>query len=144
MTMNLRNAQETLVLGEGEDSRTYRILKMNPMKGGRFALKVAKTIAPALSTDDDILGSLSNFKEEDGASIILKVLAGAVSNVDADAVYELGMEALKHECFAGQRKLSDESHFNSHFSEHPGDLLKVMVFAVRVNCKGFLDIRGLV
>lgn len=150
---------ESLNLGSGEDVREYRICKMPPAMGGRFAARFAKVIAPAISENREkitsmIRSSMGSEEESQGVEeligenldAIVDMLSGAVSSVDMDKLYDLGIEALQYESYAGGRKMTKDDtgqrHFNQWFTEHPADLFKVMAFAIRVNVSGFFAIGG--
>lgn len=149
---------EVLNIGSGENTREYRILKMPVVQGGKFAAKVGKIVLPALKgnkddlaeffveavklqgkTDDEIKGAMS-----ENMDLIIDVLGGTVESMDVEALYDLGIEAMRYESYAAGRKMDDDRHFNAHFKEYPGDLLKVMAFAIRVNCTGFFDFGDLI
>lgn len=123
----------------------YRVVSLDPLRGGRLATRVGKLLAAALSSSDTIEAAMKSYRENgsDGLgklledSNLLAALAGGVSAVDTDALYDVALEFARGNVFAGDRKLHDDTAFNAHFGEHPDHLLPVLVWVLRVNCTGF-------
>ena len=106
------------------DDRHYRLIPMQPLNGLPFALKVAANLGSGIAGLDAGGFSLSELSTEPDTQGLEKALAGvilAAAHIDPDKVHQLMREALNHEVYASDRKLSDELYFNNWFDEHPGD-----------------------
>lgn len=116
------------------DDRHYRLIPMQPLNGLPFALKVAANLGSGIAGLDAGGFSLSELSTEPDTQGLEKALAGvilAAAHIDPDKVHQLMREALNHEVYASDRKLSDELYFNNWFDEHPGDLLPVAIWAIK-------------
>lgn len=146
----------------------YRVTKLPPLQAGRLAMRVAQALAGALADAEALAPLIASVKGRKGeptkeagaedmlASVkgeatkavgamfadtprLLAAMAGGVQKIDADALYSAALECLAGNLFTAE-KLPDENALNRHFSEHPADLLPVMVWALRENCSGFFGI----
>ena len=133
--------------------RKYGMRKMPPIKGAAFGARVANLVSKVLSQDGalDTLQSLqkrfdgNNTQGSEGnkeldttqaltmGQIIIKLLAG-VDPVALDAIFR---EAFSWEVYCGSKRLSDDVTFEEHFSEFPGDLYVVAVWATYNHVKDF-------
>lgn len=141
--------------------QAYKLVKVDPIKGGRLATKVIQILAAAVSdvnTIKDLVQAYTDRKEEEstqeeGATVqdkikdlmetpqLISALAGGIGKIDADALYEIGLEFVRGNLFA-DRKLHDDLAFNTWFADHQDHLLFVLVWAIRVNCQGFFGFGG--
>lgn len=149
------------IVNEVIKGQAYRLIKLDPIKGGRLATKVIQILAAAVSdvnTIKDLVQAYMDRKEEEapkeeGATVqdkikdlmetpqLISALAGGIGKIDADALYEIGLEFVRGNLFA-DRKLQDDLAFNQWFADHPDHLLFVLVWAIRVNCQGFFGFGG--
>lgn len=123
----------------------YRLVKLAPKEAGRLALRIGKILA-AVAQDEKTVETLIKRAQEAGAKAaitdmlgsadLLAALAGGVANIDADALYDIGLECVNGRLFAGS-KLHDDAAFNKHFAEHPKNMLPIMAWAIKENCAGF-------
>ena len=133
--------------------RTYGMRKMPPIKGAAFGLKVANLISKVLSAEGTlpVLQNLQkrftsgNGKEEipnqeidpAQAMTIGRAIVSLLGNVDPEKIDEIFKEAFSWEVYYGSQKLSNEAIFEEHFSEFPGDLYIVAVWATYNHVKDF-------
>lgn len=133
--------------------QTYRLMRLDPIKGGRLAMRVAKQLAAALG-DVEAIQSLLSSKEKasepsgNGAlslladqSKLVAALAGGVAKIDPDALYDCALECIRGRLFA-EHKLHDDQAINAWFGEHPDHMLLVLAWALQVNCAGFFGLAG--
>ena len=116
------------------EDRHYRLIPMQPLNGLPFALKVAANLGTGIAGWDAGGFSLSELSAEQGGQSLEKALAAvimAAAHIDPEKVHLLMREALNHEVYASDRKLSDELHFNCWFDEHSSDLLPVAIWAIK-------------
>ena len=133
--------------------RKYGMRKMPPIKGAAFGARVANLVSNVLSQDGalEALQSLQsrflgNNAKEQGENkeidasqamtvgqVIIKLLAG----VDPEALNAIFKEAFSWEVYCGSKKLSDPTIFDEHFSDFPGDLYVVAVWATYNHVKDF-------
>lgn len=148
------------IVSEVIKGQAYKLVKLDPMEGGRRATKVIQILAAAVSdvgTIKDLVQAYMDRKEddpkEDGDNAkdqlkdlmetpqLISALAGGIGKIDADALYGIGLEFVRGNLFA-DRKLHDDLAFNQWFADHPDHLLLVLVWAIRVNCQGFFGFGG--
>lgn len=131
--------------------QAYRLIKLDPLQGGRLATRVAQQLSGALGDVDTIRSLLEGRAASEGVekiaesldtSKLLAALAGGVSKVDANALYDCALECVRGRLFCASGKLHDDHAFNAWFSEHPDSLLLVLVWALKVNCAGFFGLGG--
>lgn len=129
----------------------YRLVRLDPIKGGRLALRVGKVLAGGLEGNEEgiakLIAAVKDSGGEDGTekklselfgeASLLATLAGGVANLDTDLLFTSALECITGNLFAGQVKLHDDTKVRAHFAEHPDHLLMVMAWALRVNCAGF-------
>lgn len=115
------------------EGREYALLPMPPIKAIRFTPKVAKLLSSVMGAGLTV----SNLTSGD-ESKITAMIGGLLAQVDTDKLIDLAQEAFAHECFAGSEKLSNPTHFDKWFSEHPGDMLPVCMWAIWEHSKDFL------
>ncbi len=134
----------------------YKLVKLPPKEGGRLATKVGQMLIGALSDEGGIQSIISSYRNrqpiegeaKDALSLLesepklLSALAGGVSKIDADVLYDCAWDCVKGNLFA-ESKLHDETAFNAWFEQHPAHLLPVMVWALKENCAGFFEFGGL-
>lgn len=139
----------------------YRLVKLPPKDAGRLALRVGQIMA-ALAQDKERVAVLITkaksamaaggtpadkaeaakkaiFDDVIGSSDMLAALAGSISNIDADKLYDIGLECVSGKLFA-EHKLHDDTAFNAHFQEHPKNMLPIMAWAIKENCGGFFGL----
>lgn len=150
----------TEIKGQG-----YRLIKLDPLRGGRMATRVAQQLAGAIDDADAIKGLIELYqgkREEEQATAsdaeektkeekaidalmsspgILSALAGGVSKVNADGLYDCALECIRGNLFA-DRKLHDDAAINAWFAQKPDHLLLVLAWALKVNCSGFFGFGG--
>ena len=132
--------------------RTYGMRKMPPIKGAAFGLKVANLVSKVLSADGSIsvLQNLQKkFTKVEGQEIqnqeldpaqamtIGRAIVSLLGNVDPEKIDEIFKEAFSWEVYCGSKKLSSEPIFEEHFTEFPGDLYIVAVWATYNHVKDF-------
>lgn len=137
--------------------QNYKLVKLAPKEAGRLATRLGKLLA-SLGQDEGVVAKLmTKAKEADekgenaavaaksAVSDILKsadiisALAGGVANLDADALYDIGLACVDGKLFADSR-LHDDAAFNKHFAEHPKNMLPIMAWAIKENCGGFFGL----
>lgn len=139
----------------------YRLIKLDPLVGGRLATQVGQILAGAVGDVETIRsliqshidkskdeavevaeaeakGSLEKLLE---APQLIAAMAGGVAKIDADAIYELGLTCIRGKLFA-DRKLHDDLALNEWFADRPDHLLLVLAWALKVNCSGFFGLGG--
>lgn len=124
--------QKTLTI----ESRTYRLIPMQPLNGLPFALKVAASLGGSIASLDTGGFSLDSLKgnsdaEGKGMEKVLSAVLVATASIDPNQLHQLMREALSYEVYADNTKLSDDMHFNQWFGDHPGDLLPVAIWAIK-------------
>ncbi|MNN54157.1 hypothetical protein D3C81_1689520 [compost metagenome] len=150
------------IVSEKIKGQDYRLVKLDPIKGGRLATRVAQQLAGALadvngikaliqSHLDKASGKAPEAQEGEGvasklealmnAPELLSALAGGVSKIDGEALYDLGLECIRGQLF-GDHKLHDDMALNNWFADRPDHLLLVLAWALRVNCQGFFGLGG--
>jgi hypothetical protein len=138
----------------------YRLIKLDPLRGGRLATRVAQHLAGALDDvklieqliksqignadkeaaepQDDKQGMLAKLMD---APQLLSAMAGGIGKVDGEALFDCGIECIRGNLFAAS-KLHDDTAINQWFGDHPDHLLLVLVWALKENCKGFFGFGG--
>lgn len=126
---------------------SYRLARLDPLRGGRIAARVGRILAAALA-DAGAIGELIAAAKS-GAAVgdmsetkLIEALAGGVQGLDTDALYDSALEFARGNLFAGDRKLHDDSTLNAHFREHPDHLMLVLAWVLKVNCAGFFALRA--
>lgn len=137
----------------------YALLPMGPMKAFPFSAKVGIEITKSLVGDSqplfDVIESMASLgsklnspkkgkgsgeiTEKDGKAVF-DAMSSLIGRIDPDRLHELGKEALSHEVYAGNKKLSDPLNFEQHFTAHPGDLFPVAIWAIREHSKKYLAV----
>lgn len=115
------------------EDRDYALLPMPPIKAVRFTPKVAKLLSSVMGAGLTVEKLTSGNQETIGAMV-----AGLLASVDTDQLIDLAQEAFSHECYAGSGRLSDPTHFDKWFTDHPGDMLPVCIWAIWEHSKDFL------
>jgi hypothetical protein len=141
--------------------QAYRLIKLDPIAGGRLATQVGQILAVAagdVETIKSLIQShIDNSKEApelaEGeqaksqleklleAPQLLSAMAGGIAKIDADALYDMGLKCIRNQLFA-DRKLHDDMALNQWFESRPDHLLLVMAWALKVNCQGFFGFGG--
>lgn len=139
--------------------QAYRLIKLDPLKAGRMATRVAQQLAGAVSDVDTIKGLIQSHldKKADGeqdtteaqgnlaklmeAPQLLSALAGGVAKINAEELYDCALDCVRGNLFA-DRKLHDDTALNVWFAENPSHLLLVLAWALKVNCAGFFGLGG--
>lgn len=133
--------------------RTYGMRKMPPIKGAAFGIKVANLVSKVLSAEGSlpVLESIqkrftsSNVAEDvknqeldnKQAATLGQLLISLIANVDPKVVDDIFREAFSWEVYYGSQKLSSEPVFEDHFSQFPGDLYIVAIWATYNHVKDF-------
>lgn len=145
----------TATVTETIKGKSYRLVKLPPLQGGRLALRVGQLLAGALadaeaaralfgmasvSTEGDVKASIAKLMQDNSG--IVAALAGSVSKIDAGVLYDCALECVKAGLFSDDGKLADDNALNTHFAERPDALLLVLAWALRVNCAGFFGMRA--
>lgn len=134
----------------------YAVTRLDPLRGGRLAVKVGGILAAALADQGAIEQIVNAYRDSQktpdvapaaldgllGQPQLLAALAGGVHKLDTDALYDAAMDFARGKLFAGDRKLHDDAAFNAHFTEHPDHLMLVLAWVLRVNCAGFFGLGG--
>lgn len=141
----------------------YRLIKLDPMRGGRMATRVAQHLAGALDDvkliEQLIKTQLESAVPKEGeepkeasdkedmlakfmeAPQLLSAMAGGIGKVDGEALFDCGIECIRGNLFAAS-KLHDDTAINQWFDDHPSHFLLVLVWALKENCKGFFGLGG--
>lgn len=136
----------------------YRLVKLDPLVGGRLATQVGQLLAVAVGDVETIKGLIqahvdngavdpveteqkSQMEKLLEAPQLLAAMAGGVGKIDADALYEMGLKCIRGQLFA-DRKLHDDVALNAWFADRPSHLLLVLAWALKVNCAGFFGFGG--
>lgn len=134
----------------------YRLIKLDPMQGGRLATRVAQQLAGALDDVETIKGLIAGYAgaKEGGAGgdnpldmlndqpRLLAAMAGGVAKINAEALYDCALQCVQGGRLFASSKLHDDHAMNSWFSDHPDHLLLVLAWALKVNCAGFFGLGG--
>lgn len=134
----------------------YRLIKLDPMQGGRLATRVAQQLAGALGdveTIKSLIEGYSSQKEGGEGDMgplalindqprLLAAMAGGVSKINAEALYDCALQCVQGGRLFAAGKLHDDHAFNVWFSEHPDHLLLVLAWALKANCAGFFGLGG--
>lgn len=127
----------------------YKLHRLEPIPAARVATRVAQLLAP-LAQDTDCIRRLIEGAQaakdaggEVGALLehvdLLSALAGGVSKIDGEALFDAAMKCVDGRVFV-ETRLHDERAFNAHFADHANDLMPLLVWAVKENCSGFFDL----
>lgn len=129
----------------------YKLHRLEPIPAARVATRVAQLLAP-LAQDTDCIRRLIEgaqaAKDAGGEAAagallehvdLLSALAGGVSKIDGEALFDAAMKCVDGRVFA-ESKLHDERAFNAYFADKPSDLMPLLVWAVKENCSGFFDL----
>lgn len=133
--------------------RTYGMRKMPPIKGAAFGIKVANLVSKVLSAEG-ALPVLQNIQKrftspneaEEGknqeiddkqAATLGQLVIRLIANVDPKTVDDIFREAFSWEVYYGSQRLSNDAAFDDHFSQFPGDLYIVAVWATYNHVKDF-------
>lgn len=135
----------------------YRLIKLDPMQGGRLATRVAQQLAGALDDVEVIKSLIQGYAESkhaaDGEPVnplglindqpkLIAALAGGVSKINAEALYDCALQCIQGGRLFADRKLHDEHAINQWFSEKPDHMLLVLAWSLKVNCAGFFGFGG--
>lgn len=149
------------IVTETIKGQAYRLIKLDPIAGGRLATQVGQLLAAAAGDAETIKSliqsHIDNSKEggegQEGQEVkgkleklleapqLLAAMAGGIAKIDADVIYDLGLKCIRNQLFA-DRKLHDDTALNQWFESRPDHLLLVMAWALRVNCAGFFGFGG--
>ena len=133
--------------------RRYGMRKMPPIKGAAFGARVANLVSKVLS-DDNALPALEslqkrflgkntkeNAKDEDldgnDAMTFGQMIIRLLASIDPETINSIFREAFSWEVYYGSKRLSDDTIFEEHFSEFPGDLYIVAIWATFNHVKDF-------
>lgn len=130
----------------------YKVLRLDPLRGGRLAARVGRILAAALSEPGAIEGALKAYKDQGTDALnsvldnteLLASLAMGASKLDTEALFDVAMDFARGQLFAGDKKLHDDAAMNAWFGEHPDHMLLVFVWVLKVNCAGFFGLRAAV
>jgi hypothetical protein len=122
---------------------------MPPLVGGQFATKVLKLIAPVGHNKSliEILNSIGADKVKDANDVKMETgdavkmgmgILSLLEGIDVDLLNSLFKEAINHEVFVGDTRLSDEIAFDNHFQKYTQDYFPVMIWVIWMNVKDFL------
>lgn len=137
--------------------RKYGMRKMPPIRGAAFGLRVSSAISKMLASKNamdaltDIqkrfkgLVSPEEGKKEDAVTEVTaeqavtfgQTIVQLLSEMDPDAVTDIFREAFSYEVYYETLKLSDDVQFDEHFSQYPGDLYPVAIWATYNHVKDF-------
>lgn len=149
------------IVTETIKGQPYRLIKLDPLAGGRLATQVGQILAVAAGDVETIKSLIqshidrskeapealageeakTNLERLLEAPQLLAAMAGGVAKIDADALYEMGLKCIRNQLFA-DRKLHDDTALNQWFESRPDHLLLVMAWALKVNCAGFFGFGG--
>lgn len=140
----------------------YRLIKLDPLRGGRLATRVAQQLAGALDDVEVIRSLITSARDQAGkektaepaaygvlgqmdkileAPQMISALAGGIAKVNGEALFDCGLECIRGNLFAAS-KLHDDTAINQWFDEHPSHLLLVLAWALKENCAGFFGLGG--
>jgi hypothetical protein len=152
----------TNIVTENIRGQDYRLVKLDPIEAGRLATKVAQNLAGALddvevikslissqlSQKQDEVATEGEQKEASGmlerlmeTPQLISALAGGISKVDAESLYDCALKCVRGRVFATQ-KLHDDTAMNAWFADHPDHMLLVLVWALKTNVAGFFAFGG--
>ena len=115
---------------------SYSLIPMYPEQAVEFAPRVLTTLISSMG--EDLPTGIALLKEGDQQAIGALLLKAA-GGVDPATFSALAKDAINHEVFVGDsEKLSDKSIFHKHFMEHPGNYLKLAVWAIWEHSKHFI------
>lgn len=145
----------------------YRLIKLDPLRGGLMATRVAQQLAGAVSDAQTIKSLIKAAMDGDGAdakaamdgggadakaidpmtiledqSQLVVAMAGGITKIDAEALYQCAIECISNGRLFADHKLHDEMAINKWFAERPDHLLLVLAWALKVNCAGFFGLGG--
>jgi len=139
----------------------YKLLKLDPLAGGRLATQVGQILAGAVGdveTIKSLIQSHIDRSKEDSAVVadgeakgtleklleapqLIAAMAGGISKINAEALYEMGLTCIRGKLFA-THKLHDDTAMNEWFADRPDHLLLVLAWALKANCSGFFGFGG--
>lgn len=134
----------------------YRLIKLDPLRGGLMATRVAQQLAGAVSdaqTIKSLIKAATDGDEVDAKTIdpmtiledqsqLVVAMAGGITKIDAEALYQCAIECISNGRLFADHKLHDEMAINKWFAERPDHLLLVLAWALKVNCAGFFGLGG--
>lgn len=134
----------------------YRLIKLDPLRGGLMATRVAQQLAGAVNdaqTIKSLIKSAMEGRDAEGEkpdplalledqSQLVTAMAGGVAKIDAKALYECALECIRDGRLFADRKLHDDMAINQWFADRPDHLLLVLAWALKVNCAGFFGLGG--
>jgi len=134
--------------------RKYGMRKMPPIKGAAFGIKVSSALSKMLATPgatNALVDLQKRFRsmtdsEKDvqnaeisgeQATTLGQVIIQLLAQIDPDTVNAIFREAFSWEVYCENRRLSDDVQFEEHFSQYPGDLYPVAIWATYNHVKDF-------
>lgn len=127
----MQNERIDLKIGD----RNYSMIRMSPLKGAAFGLKVSSALAKALSSSNaasslkEIQGKLNSEISEDEKMTIGGMIVSLLSNVDSDLVFSIFKESILSGVYFNNVALQDEPEIESHFSQYPQDFYIIGAWA---------------
>ncbi len=116
------------------EGRVYALRTMPPLQALAFAPKVATMLAGVLTGQ---LEQLARSYRAGNLAAMGAVVLELLPKIPAEQFTALAREAFGYEVYAGNAKLSDNTHFTNWFRDHPGDLLPVASWAIWSHAKPY-------
>ena len=137
----------------------YRLIRLDPVKGGRVAVRVGALLAAAAADLDGVTALVDAYKNRaqvtpaDGSPVpsglealtsmpkLLAAMAVGIAKIDSDVLYDLALQCVRGNLFADQ-KLTDDEAINRYFATRQDHLFLVLAWALKENCAGFFGFAG--
>lgn len=123
---------QPLVLGEDDNTRVYKALRLNTINTSIEGFKLLKAVMPSLGTAVDMLTS-----QKEGGFDIPQTFSSIFIMLNQNLTEEQ-FETLTDKLFGSLMVNKEEiEDWNSHFDEHPEDFLDVWIFLFKENFYNF-------
>jgi len=119
------------------EGRKYALFPMPPMNSVYYGPKVVQSLSQCISGVDLAAVVAAAESSESKAESLGMELLKMLPNLDAKVFSDLMMEAMQFEVSCPSGKLSVESIFNQWFTDHPGDLFPVGIWAIWEHSKDY-------
>lgn len=117
------------------EDRVYALHPMPPTKALEFAPRVSTALSGVMANFNlpEMMKTQSAGNEMGLATIVFD----AVKSLNPTDFISLFKTAVSYEVFAGDKKLSDNLHFDDWFTKYPGDMLPVGCWAIWEHSKKY-------
>ena len=132
------------------DGHTYHITMLPGTRSWKLMLRITKILGPSLGkvvdtilqsvkgkkglTGRDVMQSLMSLKLS--TNFIGEVVEALCNRMEEDEV-EFVINELRSVCFAGNKRMDDDTHFDAHFMGRPWAIMKWLGWALRIQYSDF-------